>query len=351
MIRNNIEYRVNEFGDSSKIVPTVTNLVAPGKGEIQLRMVAMGLSMADVLIRRGLYMDVKKPDVVMGYEGIGIIESIGSGVSEAFPDLTKGVQVAIMSITGNNAHFRNIAAEEVVPLPSPVSDSEMPSVAALMLNYVTAYQMIHRQSLQFNTNKPAQKVLVHSAAGGVGMALVQLLGTLNVKVYGTASKKNHERLRHYGVIPIDYKNEDVASICQQVGGMDIVFDGIGGSHLNLSNKCLAKDGSLVCYGMTELVKGKRTSRWAFFKFLATSIRYMIKTKTSSRYMFYSITEMRENQPKWFVEDFNQIFKAFKENKVQPELAPVLPLSQLAKAHHQLEQGLTVGKQVLVADHV
>ena len=350
MIRNNIEYRVNEFGDSSKIVPTVTELAAPAKGEVQLRMVAMGLSMADVLIRRGLYMDVKKPNVVLGYEGIGIIESVGSGVNEAFPHLTKGVQVAIMSITGNNAHFRNIAAEEVVPLPSPVSDSDMPSVAALMLNYVTAYQMIHRQSLQFDANQPAKKVLVHSAAGGVGMAIIQLLGSLNVEIYGTASKKNHERLRHYGVTPIDYKNEDVASICQKVGGMDIVFDGIGGTHLNLSNKCLTKKGSLVCYGMTELVKGKRTSRLAFFKFIATSIRYMVKTKTSSRYTFYSITEMRKNQPKWFVEDFNQVFKAFKEGKVQPELAPVLPLSQVAKAHNQLEQGLTVGKQVLLADH-
>ena len=349
MISNNIEYRVNEFGDASKIVPTATKLLAPAEGEVKLRMVAMGLSMADVLIRRGLYMDVKKPNVVMGYEGIGIIEEVGRGVSEAFPTLIKGVQVAVMSITGNNAHFRNIAAEEVVPLPSPVSDSEVPSVAALMLNYVTAYQMIHRQSLRFNINNPPKKVLVHSAAGGVGMALVQLLAKQNVKVYGTASKKNHERLSRHGVTPIDYKNENVDHICQKVGGMDIVFDGIGGTHLNLSNKCLAKDGTLVCYGMTELVKGKRNSRLAFFKFLATSIRYMIKTKISSRYTFYSITEMREKQPKWFVEDFNQVFKAFNEGRVQPELAPVLPLSQLAKAHDQLEQGLTVGKQVLVVD--
>lgn len=349
MISNNIQYRVNEFGNASQIIPMATKLLAPVDGEVKLRMIAMGLSMADVLIRRGLYMDVKKPNVVMGYEGIGIIEEVGRGVSEAFPELIKGVQVAVMSITGNNAHFRNIAAEEVVPLPSPVSDSEMPSVAALMLNYVTAYQMIHRQSLVFDANKPVKNVLVHSAAGGVGMALVQLLAMQNVKVYGTASKKNHERLCRYGVATIDYKNEDVASICQKVGGMDIVFDGIGGTHLNLSNKCLAKKGTLVCYGMTELVKEKRNSRLAFFKFLATSIRYMIKTKISSRYTFYSITEMKGKQPEWFVEDFNQIFKAFKEGKIKPELAPVLPLSQLAKAHDQLEQGLTVGKQVLVVD--
>ena len=181
MINNNIEYRVNEFGDSSQIIPTGTKLLAPVDGEVKLRMIAMGLSMADVLIRRGLYMDVKKPNVVMGYEGIGIIEEVGRGVSEVFPELTKGVQVAVMSITGNNAHFRNIAAEEVVPLPSPVSDSEMPSVAALMLNYVTAYQMIHRQSLEFDVNKPAKNVLVHSAEGGVGMALVQLLAIKMLK--------------------------------------------------------------------------------------------------------------------------------------------------------------------------
>jgi len=348
MVRNNIEYRINEFGGASKIVPMVTRLAKPGKGEVQLRMVAMGLSMADILIRRGLYMDVKKPNVVMGYEGIGIVEALGSDVSEAFPKLYKGLQVAVMSMTGNNTHFRNIAAHEVVPLPSLVSDSELPSVAALMLNYVTAYQMLHRQSLVFN-DQTTKKVLVHSAAGGVGLAIIQLLSGLNVDVYGTASKKNHARLRHYGITLIDYKNEDVVSVCQRVGGMDIVFDGIGGSHLNLSNKCLSKKGRLVCYGMMELVKEKSTSRWTFFKFLATSIHYMIKTKASSRYSFYSVTQMREKQPKWFVDDFNHIFNAFKKGEVKPVLAPVLPLTQLAKAHQQLEQGLTVGKQVLVVD--
>ncbi|MGJ8647538.1 MAG: zinc-binding dehydrogenase [Marinomonas colpomeniae] len=349
MVRKNIEYRLNAFGDSSQIFPIKTELSEPAKGEVQLRMVAMGLSMADVLIRRGFYPDVKNPNVVMGYEGIGVIEALGSDVSETFPALTKGLQVAVMSITGNNTHFRNIEAKDVVPLPNSVSDADIPSVAALMLNYVTAYQMIHRQSLCFDDNTPTKRVLVHSASGGVGMAIVQLLASLNVDVYGTASAKNHQRLRHYGVTPIDYTHDDVASVCQKAGGMDIVFDGIGGSHLNLSNKCLAKKGSLVCYGMTELVKGKPESRLTFVKFLATSVRYLIKTKISSRYSFYSVTNMRSKQPKWFIEDFHHVFKLFKAGELQPDLAPVLPLSQLVKAHSNLEQGITVGKQVLVVE--
>jgi len=350
MIRKNIEYRLNAFGDPSQISPTETELAGPAKGEVQLRMVAMGLSMADVLIRRGFYPDVKKPNVVMGYEGIGVIEALGSDVLEMFPALTKGVQVAVMSITGNNTHFRNIDVKDVVPLPNLVSDADIPSVAALMLNYVTAYQMIHRQSLHFNVDNPTKRVLVHSASGGVGMALVQLLSSLNVDVYGTASAKNHERLRHYGVTPIDYTHDDVASVCQKAGGMDVVFDGIGGGHLNLSNQCLNKKGNLVCYGMTELVKSKSSPRFAFVKFLATSVRYLIKTKISSRYAFYSVTDTRSKQPQWFTEDFNLVFKLFQEGILQPDLAPVLPLSQLVKAHSDLEQGVTVGKQILIVEH-
>lgn len=348
-MRENIEYQLNAFGDPSEITAVNTQLAEPAKDEVQLRMLATGLSMADVLVRRGFYMDVKKPGVVMGYEGVGVIEAVGCDVKENFPELVQGLQVAVMSITGNNTHFRNISAKDVVPLPSAVSDADIPSVAALMLNYVTAYQMIHRQLLKFDGREP-KRVLVQSAAGGVGMALVQLLSQLNVELYGTASTRNHEKLRAYGVTPIDYKHENVISVCQKKGGMDMVFDGIGGSHLNLSNRCLAKKGRLTFYGMTALVNGKPVSRWAYLHFLATSINYMVKTKLSSRYRFYSITDMRSKQPSWFVEDFKQIFNMFMDGKLKPELAPVLPLTQLVKAHDDLEKGVISGKQVLVVNH-
>lgn len=350
MVRDNIEYRLNAFGDSSEIVAMKTTLAQPAAHQVQLRMVATGLSMADVLVRRGFYMDVKKPGVVMGYEGVGIIEAVGRDVKEKFPELTKGLQVAVMSITGNNTHFRNIDVQEVVLLPNAVADVDIPSVAALMLNYVTAYQMIHRQSLCFDKSKPAKRVLVHSAAGGVGMALVQLLSQFNVDLYGTASAKNHDKLRAYGVTPIDYKHDDVVKLCQEKGGMDVVFDGIGGSHLNLSNQCLTKQGQLTFYGMTSLVNGKPASRWAYLKFLGVSMYYMAKTKLSSRYTFYSITDMKSRKPLWFVDDFNQVFNLFQKRKLQPELAAVRPLSQLVQAHDDLEKGLIVGKQVLMIEH-
>lgn len=347
--RLNTEYRISKFGEPSVITATQTQLATPKAGEVQLRILATGLSMADVLIRRGVYVDIKKPDVVLGYEALGVIEVLGEGVALKHPNLTVGKQVAVMSLIGNNTHYRNIEVDSVVPLPKNVSHEQIPQAASIMLNYVTAYQMLHRQQLTYNQTATPEKVLIHSAAGGVGMALIQLLKPFNLELYGTASKKNHVRLKRYGVKPIDYHTENVAQVCQQAGGMDVVFDGIGGNHLNLSKQCLTQKGQLIFYGMTELITGEQPTRIAFIKYMLTSARYLFKTKLCKRYAFYSITDYRKKQPQWFIDDFNKVFNLFLNGTIKPELAPVLPLSQIAEAHRKLEFGELSGKQVLIPD--
>jgi len=346
---NNVEYRINSFGDASVIKQQQTTIKSPGTGEVQLRIQATGLSMADVLIRRGVYLDIRKPHVITGYEAIAVIEAMGTGVSKSHPSLTIGTQVALMTLTGNNAHYRNVSANEVVILPEQLPPALMPEAAALMLNYVTAYQMIHRQKLTWATKSKPQRILIHSAAGGVGSALIQLLKPLDVQLWGTASPHNHQRLLEQSVVAIDYHTQNVAHVCQQAGGMDIVFDGIGGRHLAESKRCLTPTGQLIFYGMTELITGNQPSKLQFSNYIIRTAWYLLKSKLTKNIRFYSITDTRKKHPDWFVEDFNKVFELYRTGVIKPELAPVLPMSKITEAHHKMEMGEIQGKQILVPD--
>ena len=178
---------------------------------------------------------------------VGGVDKLGEDVK----DLKVGDKVADMTVIGAYSEYICLPAEKLTQLPDGIDESE---AVTLILSYMTAYQMLHRIA-KISKN---QSILVHGAGGAVGLAMLQLSKQFNLKVFGTASKSKHDLVKTYGGIPIDYKNEDFEKHIQEQthGGVDAVFDPIGGKYFKKSFKSLKPGGKLVAFGFYNAIMGK-----------------------------------------------------------------------------------------------
>src|ERR1700735_3876424 len=182
--------------------PEVFNVVEddirdPGAGEARIRILATGVAFADVLMRRGLYSPVPPLPYSPGYDIVGTVESCGPGVTQWKP----GDLVIALSMTGGYSRYIVLPESELVRMPTGLDPAE---AVSLVLNYTTAYQLIHRIAKL----RQGESVLIHGAAGGVGTAALQLGSLAGLKMFGTASKPKHDLVASLGGVPIDYRNED-----------------------------------------------------------------------------------------------------------------------------------------------
>src|SRR5262249_16476275 len=219
----------------------------------------------------------------------------------------------------------------------------------LILNYVTAYQMLHRSAQA----KPGESALIHSAAGGVGTALLELARLHGVQTYGTASAagklKTIEGLDGHA---IDYKRSDFLKQMRNLprGGVDIVFDGIGGWNLVRSWRALTRGGRLVAYGLiSSLVGGRRDLKQFLSSATGWATAYTLSLLSWRRTLHvYSIQMLKRRQPDWFRQDLTTLFDLLGRGELKPVIDRKLPLEQAALAHELLGKGETVGKIVLVS---
>src|SRR5918994_7196674 len=210
-------------------------LPEPGLGEVRVRILATGVSYADLLMREGVHPETPRTPFTPGWDLVGVVDKLGVDVSALEP-----VQmVAALPVRGAYAEFICLPQEELVPVPGGLDPAE---ALVVVFNYVTAYQMM-RRSVRV---KPGQRVLIHAAAGGIGTALLQLGRLVDLEMYGTAAGRKHELVSSLGATPIDYQHVDfVEEILRLTGdGVDVVFDGIGGTHLWRSLKTLRSGGKV-----------------------------------------------------------------------------------------------------------
>ena len=212
------------------------DLPAPAPGEVRVKILASGVAYADLLMRRGLYPGTPPFPFTPGYDIVGDIEASG-------PDVTGfqvGQRVAALTMTGGYGRFTNVLASHLVAVPDGLDPAE---AVSLVLNYVTAYQMIHRVAQL----REREKLLVHSAAGGVGTAALQLGKVVGLVMFGTASKPKHPLLTGLGATPIDYRSENFVERIRQLApdGLDGVFDPIGGKSWWHSYRCLRRGGEAL----------------------------------------------------------------------------------------------------------
>lgn len=323
---------ITKFGEPEvlKILEENT-LPEPEPGEVRIKILKVSANFTDVMIRKGKYPEVKdRPPFSPGYDMVGIVDKLGEG-STTF---NVGDKVADLTVIGAYSEYICLPENKLCGVPETLDTSE---ATALILSYTTAYQMLHR-SAKISEGK---SILIHGAAGAVGIAMLQLGKRLKLKMYGTASKSKHAMVIKHGGIPIDYKNEDFVQRVLElsVDGVDAVFDPIGGANFKRSFKVLKPGGMLVAYGFYNAVMGKGGNiPLEFMKLLLWNILPNGK-KTS----FYIITSIRKKHPEWFEEDLRILFQELKNGNIKPEIANHFAMENAIEVHHKIERAEIEGK--------
>ncbi|MBI4512716.1 MAG: zinc-binding dehydrogenase [Gemmatimonadetes bacterium] len=230
----------------------------PRESEVRIRVAAAGVNFADILARMGLYPDVPKLPAVVGYEVAGTIDKVGAGVGA----LREGTRVVAVTRFGGYSDTVIVRAGQALPIPHGLSFEK---AAAIPVNYLTAWIML----VHLGNVRRGERVLVHAAAGGVGLGAVQICRWRGAEVIGTASATKHERLRRMGVAHcIDYTSEDFERAVKRItdgAGVDIALDAVGGKSFRKSYRCLAPLGRLFVFGFSSAAPGRRRSLWAVLK--------------------------------------------------------------------------------------
>lgn len=339
---------VTHYGGPDALQVIQEECPEPKTGEVRVRVLAAGVSLPDVLAREGIHPETPRVPFTPGWDLVGLVDRLGESVS----GFESGKMVTAMPIHGAYAEFVCVPQDELVPVPPGLDTAE---VVSLVLNYVTAYQMMHR-SVHV---RPGQRALIHGAAGGVGSALLQLGLVAKLEMYGTCSVQSAQAVSDLGCTPIDYKHQDfVQKIHRLTGdGVDVVFDPIGGSHLWQSRKALRRGGSVVGYGLRTSLRGEslastRAGRRERFRGVPRFAMYIAGgwlLPGRKRVVPYSIQTLKRLKPAWFRQDLITLLDLLKQQKLKPLVAKRFPLAEAKQAHELLAQGGVIGKIVLVPD--
>ena len=337
---------VTQYGGPDVLQVVEEECPEPKAGEVMVRVLAAGVSLPDILAREGVHPETPRLPFTPGWDLVGKVDRLGNGVSGIEP----GQIVAAMPIRGSYAEFVCLPQRELVPVPAGLDPSE---AVSLILNYITAYQMLHRSAQV----KPGQRLLIHGASGGVGTALLQLGRMIGSEMYGTCSSGGASAVSELGGIPIDYKNQDFVKEIRRFTsqGVDVVFDGIGGSNLWRSREALRPGGTIVVYGFTSKLHGGRLSSGGSgdrHRFRETAIlgSYIIRNwfmPGRKRMIPYSIQTLKRLKPTWFRQDLITLFGLLQQEKIKPIIAQRFPLAEARRAQELLGAGGVIGKIVLV----
>jgi len=320
----------------------------PKRGEVRVKVVAAGVSLPDIMAREGIHPETPAVPYTPGWDLVGVVDLLGEGVSGIEP----GQIVAAMPIHGAYAEYVCLRQRELVPVPSGLDAAE---AVSLVLNYITAYQMLHRSAKV----RPGQSVLIHGASGGVGTALLQLGRVAELDMYGTCSSKGAPTVSGLGGIPIDYRDQDYVTEIERLTGEGVhaVFDPIGGAHLWHSRAALRTGGRVVGYGNTTSLRGEgltsgrpgRRNRLHGVPVYALYIAGGWLLPGRKRVIPYSIQTLKRLRPALFRRDLGTLLDLLQQQKIKPVIAQRFPLAQARKAQELLEKGGVVGKIVLVAN--
>jgi NADPH:quinone reductase-like Zn-dependent oxidoreductase len=320
----------------------------PKRGEVRVRVLAAGVALPDLMAREGVHPETPPLPFTPGWDLVGVVDRLGEGVSGIEP----GQTVAALPIHGAYAEFVCLPQRELVPVPPGLDAAE---AVSLVLNYITAYQMLHRSA----DVGPCQRVLIHGAAGGVGSALLQLGRLAELEMYGTCSSRGASAVSDLGGTPIDYRDQDfVEEIHRLTGdGVDAVFDGIGGEHIWRSRKALRAGGKVVAYGLTSSLRGGRLAsgrsgrrnRLHGLPIFGLYIAGGWLLPGRKRVVPYSIQWLKRLRPAWFRQDLTALLDLLRQQRIKPLVARRFPLAEARQAQELLGGGGVTGKIVLVLD--
>ena len=336
---------VTHYGGPDALQMIEEECPEPKHGEVRVRVLAAGVSLPDIMAREGIHPETPAVPYTPGWDLVGVVDRLGEGVS----GIEAGEIVAAMPISGAYAEFVCLPPRELVPVPSGLDAAE---AVSLILNYVTAYQMMHRSAKL----RASQRVLIHGAAGGVGTALLQLGRLSGLEMYGTCSSGGALAVSQLGGVPIDYKYQDFVQEIHRLTneGVDAVFDPLGGSHMWYSRKALRSGGRVVAYGNTTSLRGEglasgrpgRRNRLHGIPIFALYIAGGLLLPGRKRVLPYSIQWLKRLRPAWFRQDLIALLDLLQQQKIKPIVAQRFPLCEARQAQELLGKGGVIGKIVL-----
>lgn len=328
---------ITKHGDPSVLrVQQRSDPPPPGPGQLRVAVRAAGVNFADHLARVGMYPDAPKLPAVVGYEVAGTVEAVGDGVDAG----RLGERVLAGTRFGGYAETVNVAASDSVRLPEALSFEQG---AAVPVNYATAWAALHG----YGSLRAGERVLVHAAAGGVGIAAIQFAKATGAEVHGTASPGKHAKLAELGVDrAIDYRRD---GWWKDLGPYDLVLDALGGTSLRRSYALLRPGGRLVGYGISNMQRGEKRSLRAAAPHALTMLRgFNLIDQLSESKAVIGLNMLRLWDDRGTLEPWiTPVARALDDGTIAPVVHAAVPFAEAGEAHRILAARENVGKVVLV----
>jgi NADPH:quinone reductase-like Zn-dependent oxidoreductase len=328
---------ITKHGDPSVLqVQQRPDPAPPGPGQLQIAVRAAGVNFADHLARVGLYPDAPKLPAVVGYEVAGTVEAVGEGVD---PNRL-GERVLAGTRFGGYAEIVNVAASDSVSLPDALGFEQG---AAVPVNYATAWAALHG----YGSLRAGERVLIHAAAGGVGIAAIQFAKAAGAEVHGTASPGKHQKLAELGVDrTIDYRRD---GWWKGLGPYDLVLDALGGTSLRRSFDLLRPGGRLVGYGISNMQQGEKRSLRRVAPHALSMLRgFNLLTQIEESKAVIGLNMLRLWDDRGTLEPWiTPLKKALADGTVSPIVHAAVPFAESPEAHRILAARENIGKVVLV----
>lgn len=322
-----VAIHIHRHGDAEVLSYTTVEVPPPAAGELQIRQSAIGLNFADIYQRRGSHgPHAATPfPITLGAQGAGVVEAIGAGVT----GFARGQAVAYVH-AGAYQVTRNLPAHRVVPLPDTVSQE---LAGATLLRGLTAEYLLRR----LHVVRPGQTVLVHAAAGGMGVILSQWARALGATVIGTVGSPEKARvaLSHGCHHAVDYRREDFAARTLALtggAGVDVVYDAVGKDVFLPSLQCTRPRGIVISYGTAS-------GDVEAFDLQLLHAKSLSVCRPTLRSFIADPQELRDAA--------RAFFGALTEGQVRLEIGHRYALADVRRAHRELEGRATTGATVLI----
>lgn len=317
-----------------------------GPGEVRITVKAAGINFADTVARVGLYPDAPSVPCVVGYEVAGEVESVGEGVES----VKVGDRVLAGTRFGGYAGLVTVPHDQALPLPADLSFKQG---AAFPVNYGTAYA----GAVLMGGLREGDRLLIHAAAGGVGIAATQIAKNIGAEVFGTASAAKHDAIREQGVDhAIDYRTEDFLDEVMRITageGVDVAMDAVGPSSFRRSYKALRQGGRLIMFGLSEVQTGDKRNIPAVLKGVVTMPLATMPWWKSLSMMSENKGILGLNMLHWWDREGNldrvvePLMEDLEAGRLGPVVAESFPFDRAPEAHRFLAEARNVGKVVLV----
>jgi NADPH:quinone reductase-like Zn-dependent oxidoreductase len=328
---------VTKRGGPEVLQVVENDLHPPSAGEARIKILATPVCLPDVQARYGQTPIAPKLPFVPGYALIGVVDAVGhrkQAAGEGVPSTAEGDRVAALTVSGGYAEYITLDEKDLIPVPGTLDPAE---AATLILNYIVAYQTLHRSARV----EAGNKVLIIGASGGVGTAFLQLGNLANLRMYGIASRSKHHILTEYRATPIDYHTQDFVEVIRQAEpeGLDAVFDGMVWGYLDRGFSLLRRGGTWVQYGNPLSFSG-------LLRLLGRLVLLNVLPNGRSLKL-YGTTTSKFGRGR-YLEDWATLFKLLEEGRIKPIIMAKFPILEAAQANALLESGQVIGNVVLVA---